>query len=105
MPGLLADASRCPASGGNSPARASGAAMPSPRFTPCAICSSDPAIRRLFKIPREMPSDCTSGTLAATSVAMARANRAVSALRSASPSSGSATAACPTTSRPAAVRM
>ena len=55
---------RALASGGNSPARRSGVAMPSPRFTPCITASRHPAILRLFRMPREMPMDCTSGTLA-----------------------------------------
>ena len=79
---------RCAASGGNTPALRIGAAIPSPRFTPCATPASAPAMLRLFSVAAAMPSDCTSGTEFATSVAMARANRDVSAFSSASPSSG-----------------
>ena len=80
--------SRWPASGGNSPAfpaaprclrRASRLARHSPAIPRSAGYSECRARSRC---------DCTSGTLAATSVPMARANRAVSALRKASPSTG-----------------
>ena len=63
------------------------------------------AIRRLFKIPRAIPIDCTNGTLAAIKVDIARANRAVSIFRSASPNSGAFNRSESHHNAPAAVRM
>ena len=59
----------------------------------------------LFSVAAAMPMDCTSGTVLATSVAMARANRAVSAFSSASPSMGIFSRAPSHQRRPAAVRV
>src|ERR1035441_10910410 len=81
--------SRWAASGGKTPALRMGPAMPSPRLTPVATPARAPEMVLLLRVAAAMPSDCTSGTELPTRVPMARAKRAVSALRSASPSSGS----------------
>ena len=72
---------KCPASAGKAPERRSGAAIPSPRFTPCDTPSSAPAIFLLLRIAAEIPIDCTNGTLLATRVDIARANRALQGRR------------------------
>ena len=80
--------------------------MPSPRLTPCATPTSAPAMVLLFKVAAAIPMDCTSGTVFATRVAMARANRAVSAFSSASPEQRHFQAERrPTRSGPPAVRV
>src|SRR6516162_1985744 len=78
-------ASRCDASGGNTPALRTGAAKPSPRFTPSATPARAPEMVLLFKVAAAMPMDCTSGTVFATSVAMARAKQDVSEHRNLEP--------------------
>ena len=50
--------------------------MPSPRFTPCATASANLRSFCCSEWRREIPIDCTSGTLFDTSVPIARANRA-----------------------------
>src|ERR1039458_1638844 len=97
--------SRCAASGGKTPDLRTGAAIPSPRLTPCATPSSAPEIILLFRVAAAMAMDCTSGTVLATRVAMARANRAVSAFRSVAPSMGILSRAPSHQRRPATVRV